>query len=293
MAEMQEVGAALHDLLDPAQTDGLHQMVEATIARALTVQQGVTEVLAGSRNEHAQALRARLADVTQALGDIAANLAFMDGSHAALRATWGLGGGSSIDAQTAHAGDALAAAPPNPDYLRSVVQARLDRTVDTMFKQDARPPTGPARAQGTLIAGELGACGVQSAGDVLLVGRRALLTFPRMSTGRVDMLATALRTAYPDVPLLERPGPAFAARLRNSLDQVPWACLVMYPDVWGTGYKRTASVQDILTLPRERLLGGLSDYQYNELRTLAQTYAAEFEAAKRTLQAEESPVETQ
>ncbi|HSX16537.1 MAG TPA: hypothetical protein VLH86_00345 [Patescibacteria group bacterium] len=323
MANMDEVFTGVNQIFAEggaaAAAAGALAQAEQQIADALGTFDALTQ---GSTNEAVQRLRDRLANAAHHIGEAAVDIAIAEGIKDTLVEQW-CGGGTGSNpaiaatpyaAGTAQPGSEVTFFDPAPAAIEPVDAARGGSQViegDEIIAASGERIAGPKTAEdrmkepaATILDEEfydvnyftgdrLRDAGITDVRDFYLAGSDGVQDAHALNFNDALRLRRDLAEQFPDLPQLpnKRGDPAVAARVYESLDEVPAA--VLYGDFIRKNFGKSARMsarelldqlsQEDYTLQGDfsfntRGLGGISGLRVlNELRA----FADKFDDAKR------------
>jgi hypothetical protein len=292
MADIGEVGSTVADVFGP-QADELMAQLQTAGETAAAMQSRFTVATEASANQLVSELHVRLYDIIQGIGAITAAVAATQEPKSQLLDAWGITASRSRTAfSIGHTVANLETPHTKPLEYRLATDLRsLER-----FASDS---TGTARAALTAMERQ----DLRTPRDALLMGATGLAAVRDMGGKRLGWVRTALSKHTPEIPLPDKPDPALAARLCDSLRDVPLS--ILDPGRNFIGYHNIlddrklasdpahvpVSIHDILQDPLfdNALKAGrlhnrnteLARARYEELKQRAQDYADKFSEAKR------------
>ncbi|HUC90064.1 MAG TPA: hypothetical protein VMR45_04635 [Patescibacteria group bacterium] len=248
-----ELGDVVHQIFD----DQLGALVAAAAERADVMAQAFDGLGPGSSNEHFLALREQLAEAKRALGEAAVAAGAMEQSKANLMANWGIDLGVAEQAtseaavrygQAATYPDTTAAAKgPSSASREALLGAECQTRLNTPWTKLVELATegGYTKHQITRTLGVLRRAEISTARDTMLVGGNSLLRLDNLGYNGIRLITECLAKHFPETPLPLNPDPRLAAKLCQSLEDVPWYCA---SPAWGR------------VISGQRLAGGRSPY---------------------------------
>lgn len=290
---MEEVASQINGAYaDEIMAAEAHIRTARSLMEAATAHVGAA--IAGSEQEHAQNFLELLAKITEDIGNVAVGMSQAGEAKDRLFKTWG-----------------VSLSPPQPEATASV-RSGLQDTVKPLEAAVARkaPPEVPELLQDVKVLAErtpanenytstriqtvFDRTGLTTIRDIVLMGTDVLAEIRTMSPARAEWVKNAVQASFPGVTVPKKTSAALAARICNSIDEVPLAVLDPGAEVL-TGRKHL-KVSDIVYKPLAEIIDDISlgyhaqdpeseGYKnarlaYDRLLARAQDYTAKFNAAK-------------
>lgn len=272
MADIGKVSAELQHLYDPTLSDSLQHQIGAAAAQAIILRNRTTELLDGSENPDAHALRREIQAITTGLAELVTRTENARGLQENLITSW-TGGRSPDVTAPDKAADTPAAAQHSPsprptpeqpgtarpnilkpgvNYRNPAIQAQLDRPLSEVFSPHAvggdasKALLAFFQKRGQVMVRDL----VASGGDLIAYG-----TFAQRYR---DTLRQKMREACPQVPMAKHFSIEDIARISPDLSQVPIQVLFSGHT---NAMRRRVSIADLVDAD-----GKANGYAYTTLR---------------------------
>jgi hypothetical protein len=276
MASMEELSANLQGALILDDPNGLLALALAATEQAQHDQDIITVTTQGSKSSEAIALNGHMHQIAAILGELMVEIGGALNAKDTLLARW-----SVVSSPEVYIKPPIERAPITADFIR-LQEYGTQRALDSALPDRLR---FISRQKRELLA----ARGVHTLRDALVAGTIYLHGTQHFRESSIDSIRAYAAEVLPGAILHDTPTPTDIAAFCPDLTKVSWAALhyegLSAADTAQLGLgQRQLSVQDLLTLPQDDIIGAHANAatisKYNILVHQAHKFAQEFEAAK-------------